>query len=76
MSRVSPKTIWIDYTNWRGERQWRAVKPLHIAFESSEWHPEFQWVMHAICRKGDLKEVRGFPLLNIHAIAREKPDAG
>jgi hypothetical protein len=39
--------IWIDYTNYRGERAWRHVIPLEIRFTSNEWHPEVQWLLTA-----------------------------
>ena len=40
-------TVRIDYTNHRGERAWRRIRPIGIAFTSSEWHPERQWLLEA-----------------------------
>lgn len=40
--------VWIDYTNWRGERAYRKIRPVCIAFENNEWHPDTQWLLHAI----------------------------
>lgn len=57
--------VLIDYTNWRAERRWRRVRPVRIAFENSEWHPETQWIMHAV----DLELMcnREFAMKDIHA---------
>jgi predicted DNA-binding transcriptional regulator YafY len=37
----------IDYTNWRGERSERTVRPIRFYFGSSQWHPRMQWLMEA-----------------------------
>lgn len=51
------------YTNWRGEAAWRVVTPLRIEFCATKWHPEPQWILHAI---DNLKgEERSFALKNI-----------
>lgn len=54
----------IDYTNFRGERAWRRVVPLRWVFETTEWHPEEQWIMYGI----DLDKMRerGFAMKDIH----------
>ncbi len=58
------KEVMIAYTNWRGERRNRPVMPLSIAWTSSKWHPEEQWVLIATdLEDGKQKE---FPLANIH----------
>lgn len=36
------------YTNWRGETRTRHIKPVHIFFGSTDWHPEEQWLMEAL----------------------------
>lgn len=38
----------IDYVNWRGERRWRLVRPLGLTCDSTEWHPERQWLLRAV----------------------------
>jgi predicted DNA-binding transcriptional regulator YafY len=55
----------IDYTNWRGERAVRRIRPVSISFENNEWHPETQWLLEAV----DLvkNETRTFALKNIHS---------
>ena len=45
--------ILIDYTNWRGERRNRVVRPTgRMMFGSNQWHPDEQWLFEAI----DLEE--------------------
>ena len=57
----------IDYTNWRGERSKRRIRPVSIRFENSDWHPETQWVIEAVdIEKG---EVRNFAMRDIHSWA-------
>jgi hypothetical protein len=36
------------YRNWRGETAQRRVGVCSVWFGSTEWHPEPQWLMHAI----------------------------
>jgi predicted DNA-binding transcriptional regulator YafY len=57
--------IWIDYTNYRGERAWREISPLSMFFGSNEWHPERQWFLSAI----DIEKGQGrtFAMKDIHA---------
>jgi len=53
-----------DYTNHRGERAWRHILPLSIAFDNNQWHPESQWIMEAVdC---DKNAIRDFSLASIH----------
>lgn len=55
----------IDYTNWRGERAMRRIRPLRLVFENNKWHPETQWLLEAI----DLETMssRTFAMANIHS---------
>ena len=40
--------VTIDYTNWRGERSTRRIRPSGtIRFAATEWHPEPQWLIFA-----------------------------
>jgi predicted DNA-binding transcriptional regulator YafY len=59
------KHVIIDYTNWRGERRLRGIRPINLAFKSNEWHPETQWLLEAI----DLTDgkIKTFALKNIHS---------
>jgi predicted DNA-binding transcriptional regulator YafY len=64
------ENVIIDYTNWRGERAMRHIRPLTIRFESSEWHPDEQWLLRAVdlekgaTRDFAMKDIRSWrPLL-------------
>lgn len=62
------KRIYIDYTNWRGERRVRLIQPIEMGmyFGSSEHHKEPQWLLRAIdCESNG---IRTFALRNIHAM--------
>lgn len=47
---VSPsvQAVTIRYRNYRGETAIRHIRPSHIWFGSTSWHPEPQWVLEAI----------------------------
>lgn len=68
---MTRKAVWIDYTNWRGERRWRSVCPIQIVFESNEWHKECQWFLEA--HDFDSREIRTFALSNIHEWRTQEP---
>jgi predicted DNA-binding transcriptional regulator YafY len=55
----------IDYTNWRGERRFRRIRPLRVVFENNEWHAETQWLLEAIDL--DKSAELTFALANIHS---------
>lgn len=57
--------VTIDYTNHRGVRAMRNIRPLRIVFENNEWHPETQWLVEAIDL--DKHEERSFALASTHA---------
>lgn len=58
-------TVTIDYTNWRGERSTRRIQPRGLTYESTEHHPEAQWILHALCLERE--DVRSFAVAGIHA---------
>lgn len=64
---MTPKTIMLDYTNWRGERRVRAVIPQAMWFGSTIHHPDLQWFMQGL----DVarSELRDFALKDVHMIA-------
>lgn len=37
--------VWVDYTNYRGERRVRAVLPLKVVFAATAYHPTPQWLL-------------------------------
>jgi predicted DNA-binding transcriptional regulator YafY len=42
------RDVTFTYTNWKGETRERRVLPSQLAFTSSKWHPEMQWILIAI----------------------------
>lgn len=62
--------VLIEYTNWRGERSHRVIRPQKMLFGSNEWHPEEQWLLEAFDEeKGAL---RTFAVKSIHSWAPTK----
>lgn len=57
--------VTIDYTNYRGERGLRQVRPIRIIYSPTEWHKEAQWLLEAFdtSRGAD----RLFALKDIHS---------
>ncbi len=41
------KPLVIGYTNWRGEYSVRRILPKYPFFDTTEWHPEPQWLLRA-----------------------------
>lgn len=39
------EAVVVDYTNHRGERDKRTVRPQNLWFGSTEWHEEPQWLL-------------------------------
>jgi predicted DNA-binding transcriptional regulator YafY len=69
MSNMDKQIVIIEYTNWRGIRSKRHIRPLSIAFDNNEWHPSTQWLLEAVdVEKG---ETRTFALANIHSWLRQ-----
>lgn len=56
--------VYIDYTNYRGERACRAIVPQYVYFGSNEWHPKPQWLLVAydVAKQED----REFAMSKIH----------
>lgn len=54
----------IDYTNHRGERAVRVVKPLWLKFTSNQWHRKVQWLMIALDVERNVE--RSFAIKDIH----------
>lgn len=51
------------YTNYRGEYSQRRATPVRFEFESTEHHPEKQWIMHAVDH--DKGAMRAFALADM-----------
>lgn len=58
------KAVRIDYTNWQGVRSTRRILPLSVVFGATEWHPEPQWLLHALDL--DKQAERDFAMRDIH----------
>jgi len=58
------RQVKIVYTNYRGETRVRTILPDRIEFGTTQWHPEPQWLLHALdtekggARTFALKDVR------------------
>jgi predicted DNA-binding transcriptional regulator YafY len=65
------KDVEIDYTNWRGERRWRPIRPISLNFESNEWHQNSQWLLEAI----DLQDgqTKTFSMATVHGWSELAP---
>jgi predicted DNA-binding transcriptional regulator YafY len=64
-----PAFVCIDYTNYRGERSTRIIRPLSIKFMSNEWHREPQWLLEA--HDLDKDAIRTFAMSHIHSWDQE-----
>lgn len=62
---MSVHHVVIDYTNHRGERAERRIRPLEVKFKTTEWHPEPQWLLRAF--DIDKQELREFAMKDIHS---------
>ena len=60
------KEVTIDYTNWRGERKKRRVRPLTgMQFTKNQYHPEPQWLFQAVDLE-DGNKVKLFAMRGLH----------
>jgi predicted DNA-binding transcriptional regulator YafY len=70
---VNTKFATIDYTNWRGERRARSVRPIRIEWGSNRWHPEPQWLLVAYDEENNAE--RTFAMQSIHSFAHQRDEA-
>lgn len=61
------KLVLIDYTNWRGERRTRRIRPTEngLRFTKNQFHPTPQWLLTAI--DDETGQMRTFAMANIHS---------
>jgi predicted DNA-binding transcriptional regulator YafY len=59
------KVVVIDYTNWKGERRNRRIRPNGITFMATEYHPIAQWLIMA--EDIDTRQHRMFALNDVHS---------
>ncbi len=57
--------VFIDYTNWKGERRVREVSPVNISFTRTEHHPKTEWILRAW--DVEKRAYRDFAMKNIHS---------
>lgn len=59
------EVVTIVYTNWKGVRAERRIKPIQLWFGKTEYHPSEQWLLTAIdVEKG---EERNFAMADIES---------
>lgn len=70
---LATREVFLDCTNWRGQRRVRRVEPSDIVYAATEWHPAPQWLLCAL----DLekRQMRSFALAGIHGFSTELPPA-
>lgn len=61
---MTTKEVTIDYTNWRGERRMRKIRPLTFAHDKNQYHPTPCYMLRAI----DLEDgtVKTFAMAGVH----------
>jgi hypothetical protein len=59
------RAVTIDYTNWRGVRSERRIKPLSVVWGSNAFHKTEQWLLNAM--DVDLQALRTFAVRDIHS---------
>lgn len=65
------KALWLDYTNWNGDRRLRNVIPTKLVFGATEYHPQQQWLLEVI----DLEDrhiIKLFAMKDIHAMNADR----
>jgi len=65
--------VQIDYTNWRGERRKRLIRPESITFKATDYHPTPQWILRA--QDGDGGITKDFAMSEIHSWEPASVDA-
>lgn len=65
---MMPDLVFV-YTNYRGEREIRHVKPISVWYGSTEYHPKSQWFLKAHCYDRDAE--RDFALTDCSSFATE-----
>lgn len=67
------RDVFIDYTNWKGERRTRRIQPISIGFGNARpWYVENQWLLTAY--DVEKREFRFFAMERIHSWSRLTPE--
>jgi hypothetical protein len=63
---ITTRQVYVDYTNYRGERTVRLIQPLvdGAYWGSNEFHPTEQWLLRAI--DVEKKALRTFAMRDVH----------
>jgi len=67
-----PKFVTIDYTNWRGERAHRYIRPIRMEWGSNQWHQEPQWLL--IAYDAERRDERAFAMSGVHEWVQDPVD--
>lgn len=63
---IERRDVEIDYTNWKGERSLRRIRPTCLAWSfGNDWHPDPQFVLVALDL--DKNQERTFAMSGIHS---------
>jgi predicted DNA-binding transcriptional regulator YafY len=62
---LTPDVVTIIYTNWKGVKAKRIIRPIKIWFGHTEYHPEEQWLLQAL--DVEKNEERHFAMKDIEA---------
>jgi len=64
---ASPEAVRLDYTNWRGERRVRAVRPIGLRYGKNVFHgKEPHWFLEGF--DAETGELRYFAVHGIHEV--------
>lgn len=69
---MDKRAVRILYTNYRGETGYRMIVPISISFQSTDWHPQEQWILTAFDL--DKNAERGFAVADIQKWEVMAPD--
>lgn len=61
----------VDYTNWRGDRRSRRILPEEIAWDTTEWHGEAQWILWAVDQEDGIR--KAFAMAGLHSWQPSSP---
>lgn len=65
-NRIS-RDLRIMYTNWKGVRRERIIRPISIFFGANRWHPDLQWLV--VAWDMEKRERRTFALTQMEFLA-------
>lgn len=45
---LEEKWVYVDYTNWKGERRIRRIMPVSLKYGATPYHSPYQWLLEAV----------------------------